>query len=146
MGAVGPLRVTYRSTKSNRPSPPPIWRRALGAQGGAVPRQLGRGDVRPTRSLSSGHLSSGEGARRAEFPCLFPISLPGSVSPQSPPLQGLVEVLRKPHFPKTRGSVPPAQRGGGASSPSHDSPHVLSPEFRQRKRGSSHVGPSISDY
>lgn len=38
-GEVGPLRVTYRSTRSNIPSTPRSWRRTLGAPGGAVLRQ-----------------------------------------------------------------------------------------------------------
>lgn len=32
------------------------------------------------------------------------------------------------------------------SPPRHDSPHVLWPELRQRKGGSTHVGPAVKDY
>lgn len=138
-GALGPLRVTYRSTKSNIPSPPPIWRRAPGAQGGAVPRQLGGGDVRPTRSLSSGHLSSGEGARRAEFPCLFPISLPRQSLPK-PPSAGPCASPREPHFPKTRSLSAGASRQPHAAAAPAPQATIL-PTCSRRNSGSERGAP-----
>lgn len=48
------------------------------------------------------------------------------------------------------GGTQATPRGSGAfpqlTPPRHDSPHVLWPELRQRKGGSSHVGPAVKDY
>lgn len=73
------------------------------------------------------------------------------LSPNAPP-RGPEERRGEPHVPKKRSFGPGAPRQSHVAAeppPQHRprfSPHVLSPELRLRKRGSSHVGPAVSDY
>lgn len=88
-------------------------------------------------------LGSGRGKRGSSAPCPAPSLVR---FPRSPPRQGR-EKRHGERVPQTlsfsMGGPRQPHTASGASSPSHDSPHVLLPELGRRKRGSSHVGPSV---
>lgn len=147
----GTLRVTFSITVSIHQSSPPTWRRAPGTQGPAVPRHICGGMYAPRGASVPGASVPGRGRGGRLFSAAVPAPSLILLSPNAPP-RGPEERRGEPHVPKKRSFGPGAPRQSHVAAeppPQHRprfSPHVLSPELRLRKRGSSHVGPAVSDY
>lgn len=91
----------------------------------------------------------GRGHGGRSFSAAVPDPSPIGLSPSAPP-RGPEERRGEPHVPRRRsfGTGDPAQSHVAAEPPptSHDSPPTCSRRNSGSERGSSHVGPAVSDY